>query len=187
LSVGLAIGHCLEPLEDLRSWASAAEKAAKNKDGTGLGSPGHGLAVHLHTRSGAPLAVRGRWSEPDNLAQRLQQWVRLLDADALGDKAAFDLEHLARQYAKPRGNLAWDGPQASASATQALTAEAIRLVNRKKIADAQLPAIRQALAAAIAANPQQPQQGALLLAHEWQLARLIARSVRQAAGRGRAA
>ncbi|MDD5333027.1 MAG: type III-B CRISPR-associated protein Cas10/Cmr2 [Rhodoferax sp.] len=187
LSVGLVIGHCLEPLEDLRNWAAGAEKAAKNKDGKAFGPPGHGLALHLYTRSGAPLALRGPWHEPDNLAQRLQLWVKLLNADALGDKAAFDLEHLARQYAKPDGDLAWNGPQAGAGATQALAAEAFRLIDRKKIDEAERPGVRKTLEAAIAANPVQPQHGALRLAHEWRVARLIANSVRQAEGKGRTA
>lgn len=187
LSVGLVIGHCLEPLEDLRNWAAAAEKAAKNKDGKAFGPPGHGLAVHLYTRSGAPLALRGPWHESDNLAQRLQLWVKLLNDDALGDKAAFDLEHLARQYAKPNGDLAWSGDQAGASATQALAAEAFRLIDRKKIDEAERPGVRKTLEAAIAANPNQPQQGALRLAHEWRVARVIANTVRQADGKGRAA
>lgn len=90
LSVGLAIGHSMDPLEDLLGFARAAERAAKkpNRDG---------LAVHLHPRSGAPLMLRGRWI--DNFDKRLSTWVDLLLADRISDRTAYDLRELARVYA----------------------------------------------------------------------------------------
>ncbi len=53
LSVGVAIGHFMENLEDLLEYGRAAEKAAKKPDR-------NGLAVHLHKRGGSPIKVRGR-------------------------------------------------------------------------------------------------------------------------------
>jgi len=90
LSVGIAIGHSMDPLEDLLGFARAAEGAAKkpNRDG---------LAVHLHPRSGAPLMLRGGWT--DNFDKRLSTWVDLLLADRISDSTAYDLRELARVYA----------------------------------------------------------------------------------------
>ena len=54
LSIGLAIGHFMEPLEDLRAYAIAAEQHAKRPRRVNLNSTNrNGVAVHVHPRSGA--------------------------------------------------------------------------------------------------------------------------------------
>jgi CRISPR-associated protein Cmr2 len=89
LSVGVAIGHFMEPLEDLLSYGRSAEKAAKEPDR-------NGLAVHLHTRGGAPIAVRMSWKlNPD---ERLGKWAEMHLQDQIPDKAAYDLRELALDY-----------------------------------------------------------------------------------------
>lgn len=60
LSVGLGIGHIVEPLGRLRARADAAEKFAKG-DGTML--PRNALAIRLGIRSGNETDWRCRWNE----------------------------------------------------------------------------------------------------------------------------
>lgn len=94
LSVGIAIGHFMENLEDLLDYGRAAEKAAKgvpSKDA---------LAVHLHKRSGAPIKMASRWqSHPDS---RLTLYAELLQKEALPSKLPYDLNQLAELYEAPR-------------------------------------------------------------------------------------
>lgn len=94
LSVGIAIGHIRDPLEDLLNYGRAAERAAKNPDR-------NGLAVHLHTRSGgAPLKIREQWKPEgqNSLDERLGTWVDMHRRDAVPDKAAYDLLQMAEEY-----------------------------------------------------------------------------------------
>ncbi|VVB63951.1 CRISPR system Cmr subunit Cmr2 [uncultured archaeon] len=94
LSVGIAIVHSMEPLEDLLVFGRAAEQAAKNPDR-------NGLAVHLRTRSGGePILIREQWKESseNGLDQRLKSWAEMHLKDELPDKAAYDLRQLAEEY-----------------------------------------------------------------------------------------
>jgi len=100
LSVGIAIGHIRDPLEDLRTYGKAAEEHAKEPDR-------NGLALHLHTRSGGdPIRLRDRWQEEDKkgLDERMKAWVRMYLDDTFPDKAAYELQQLAEVY---RG---WENP-----------------------------------------------------------------------------
>lgn len=60
LSVGLAIGHFVQPMRQLRHRAIQAEKLAK---GNGLEKPRNALAIQLGIRSGYEIAWRCRWDE----------------------------------------------------------------------------------------------------------------------------
>jgi len=119
LSVGVAIGHFMEPLEDLLSYGHSAEKAAKEPDR-------NGLAVHLHTRGGASVAVRMSWNlNPD---ERLGKWVEMHRQDQIPDKAAYDLRELALDYQGwPNVTEADRG-----SLKSAIQKDALQLVARKK-------------------------------------------------------
>jgi CRISPR-associated protein Cmr2 len=90
LSVGIAIGHFLENLEDLLDYGRAAEKAAK-------GVPGKdALAVHLHKRGGSPIQVAARWeTKPE---QRLTLYAELMQHEALPSKLPYDLMKLIEIY-----------------------------------------------------------------------------------------
>jgi CRISPR-associated protein Cmr2 len=89
LSVGIAIGHFMENLEDLLGYGRTAEKAAKEPDRDGL-------AVHLHKRGGAPIRARAKWSErPD---ERLSRYAELILAEAIPSKLPYDLRKLADVY-----------------------------------------------------------------------------------------
>ncbi|MBE3584334.1 MAG: type III-B CRISPR-associated protein Cas10/Cmr2 [Limnochordaceae bacterium] len=103
LSVGIAIGHCLEPLEDLLRAAREAEKAAKGgrcKDGS---DDRNGLAVHLVTRGSDPICVRAQWSPGPNKGlgpdERLERWIGYFLENKLSSRTAYDLHELAREYA----------------------------------------------------------------------------------------
>ncbi len=94
LSVGIAICHIRDPLEDLRTYAKIAEQSAKNPDR-------NGLAIHLHTRSGgSPLKVREQWlpKGEDGLDKRLSKWVEMHTENLFPDKAAYELRELAKIY-----------------------------------------------------------------------------------------
>ncbi len=94
LSVGVAIGHSMEPLEDLLEYGRAAEKSAKYPDR-------NGLSVNLHTRSGGdPIKIRERWrpTGQNGLDERMGEWVEMYQLDKFPDKAAYDLRLLADDY-----------------------------------------------------------------------------------------
>ncbi|MEI6179174.1 MAG: type III-B CRISPR-associated protein Cas10/Cmr2 [Chloroflexales bacterium] len=111
LSVGLAICHHIEPLSDALNLARAAEKAAKGmKDKAAL-------AITLSKRSGADLTVRGRWQGA--FYERLDRFVKLHQADALPDGAAYELRDLDERVGRTL-------------APEALIADATRILGRKR-------------------------------------------------------
>lgn len=89
LSVGIAIGHFMEDLEDLREWGREAEQAAKHPDRDGL-------AVHLYKRSGAPIRVRGPWA--GGLEERLMRYAEWIRTQAIPSKLPYDLHKLTDVY-----------------------------------------------------------------------------------------
>lgn len=99
LSVGVAIGHFLENLEDLRTYGRDAEKDAKKPDTNGEKDS---LAVHLHKRGGSPVKVRAKWTE--NPDARLKQYAEWLRDRKLPSRLATDLEAMARVYQDWRGD-----------------------------------------------------------------------------------
>jgi len=98
LSVGIAIGHSMEPLEDMLEFGREAEKAAK--DGTDSKDERNGLAIHVHPRSGVPIKIREQWKSKDDncLDKRLLKWAKMYDDEELPDRAAYDLHELAEDY-----------------------------------------------------------------------------------------
>ncbi len=114
LSVGVAIGHFMENLEDLRDYGQHAEKAAKAVEGKDA------LAVHLHKRGGAPIRVRGRWEL--KLDERLLHFADLLNTDAIPSKLPYELREMARLYE----------PWPKADAEAAIKVDLIRLIAKKQ-------------------------------------------------------
>lgn len=104
LSVGIVIGHSMEPLEDLLKFAREAEKAAK--DGKSTKDERDGLAVHLYPRSGSPIKIREKWRPKDKgeldqalgLDERLLIWAEMHCDDELPDSVAYDMHELAEDY-----------------------------------------------------------------------------------------
>lgn len=119
LSVGIAIGHMMEPLEDLRNYARQAEKVAKQE-------PKDGLAVALHPRSGAPVVYRGQWAEQAD--RMLLTWAGHWIHDRIPDKAAYELRALATFYGLC-GSAGW--------VAEAARADALRMLGRKSANDPQ--------------------------------------------------
>ncbi|MFZ1127950.1 type III-B CRISPR-associated protein Cas10/Cmr2, partial [Methanoregula sp.] len=128
LSVGIAIVHSLDPLEDILNYGRDAEHAAKkpNRDG---------LAVHLHTRNGGePTRIREQWIRKDpetgadgavkllSLDKRLNVWVKMYHDDDFPDGAAYDLRQLAEDYK------AWKSP----IPPELLKKDVLRLIRRKR-------------------------------------------------------
>jgi CRISPR/Cas system-associated protein Cas10 (large subunit of type III CRISPR-Cas system) len=98
LSVGIAIGHSMEPLEDLLKFGREAEKAAKN--GKSIDDERDGLAVHLYPRSGSPIKIREKWRPKGKggLDERLLTWAEMHCRDEMPDSAAYDMHELAEDY-----------------------------------------------------------------------------------------
>lgn len=136
LSVGIAIGHFMEPLEFLLDHARAAEKDAKeNKSGKRSSGDDkiaqakrNALAVHVHTRGGSPIRFREQWNESRtemSFDQRLLQWVELLMSDRLPHRAAYELRRLAEDF---------DHDAMSPALAEGMRQEAERLLLRKRAA-----------------------------------------------------
>lgn len=136
LSVGIAIAHFMEPLEFVLDYARTAEMHAKEGDeGAGPTEKRNALAVHVHSRGGAPIKCRAQWHEQRGasedsaglpLDQRLQQWVKLLLSGSLPHRAAYELRALAQPFEHwPTGD----------ALSRALQAESLRVLFRKQTTD----------------------------------------------------
>lgn len=101
LSVGIAIGHCFDPLEDMLKSAREALQDAKAGRLDDRSDERNGLTVHYLARGDDAIQVRDRWeNEPD---QRMRKWIELLNSDSLSNRAVYDLHALACDYA------GWEG------------------------------------------------------------------------------
>ncbi len=128
LSVGIAIGHFLENLEDLLAYGRAAEKHAKRPDR-------NGLAVHLHKRGGGPIELRKCWdTNPDATLTTAAGWFL---TQAVSNRTPYELARLAEVYD--------DWPPTTRAV--ALRADAVRVIDRKRPTgtDNQMGEIRDAL------------------------------------------
>jgi CRISPR-associated protein Cmr2 len=133
LSVGLALAHCMENLEDLLEYGRTAEKAAKNVAGKDA------LAVHLHKRGGAPIKIATRWETTPE--QRLTRYAELIQCQALPSKLPYDLKKLIEIYQA-------DGWPETAR-QQAMQKDALRIVADKqpRAGRQYLPLVRNIVAA----------------------------------------
>ena len=125
LSVGIAIGHSIEDLEDLLNYARDAEKNAKNP-ANGEGEKRNGLAVHVHKRGGGPITVRGNWT--DSLDIILLDLANLINTRNLSGRFASELIVLARQY-DSKNNGAW---QPGKITKDAINNDTLRVLNKKQ-------------------------------------------------------
>jgi CRISPR-associated protein Cmr2 len=114
LSVGIAIGHFMEPLEDLREYARSAERAAKGVENK------NALAVRLHPRGGAPVQWAASWDQDP--AVDVAAVVRMYVDGRLPDKLAYEMNALGKFYEK------W--PEAQ---NAAITADIARWLKRKRL------------------------------------------------------
>lgn len=97
LSVGIAMVHFMEPLEDILTYGRTAEKHAKNPySSEGKQKERDGFAIHLIKRGNSPIAVRFNWSEcPDQYLEKLTDMLR---RNIISGRFAYDLRELARVY-----------------------------------------------------------------------------------------
>jgi CRISPR-associated protein Cmr2 len=113
LSVGVAIGHFMENLEDLLEYGRAAEKLAKQPDRDGL-------AVHLHKRGGSPVRVRSQWgSYPE---RRILEFASLMNQGFIPSKLPYELRAMAKLYEN------WHED----SAASAIELDLVRLIAKKQ-------------------------------------------------------
>ena len=93
LSVGLGIGHVIEPLSALRNRADHAERDAK---GDGLPTPRNALAIRLGIRSGTEVCWRAQWC--DEVAfEALRRFVSAYRTGELSTRVAYDLREIHRR------------------------------------------------------------------------------------------
>jgi CRISPR-associated protein Cmr2 len=158
LSVGVAIGHFMAPLEDLLTYAREAERRAKQPDR-------NGLAIHLHPHSGAPIKMRRSWNDaPD---KRLAEWSRLLREEMISSKAAYALRELARDY------MHWPKGQEPG---QTIVDDAVCLLSRKELTEESKVTLRNEL------NDVRTYEGLNALAEELLVARQMSVAEAQAKG-----
>lgn len=117
LSVGIAVAHHLEPLEDALELARRAEKAAKAVEGK------NALAVIVDKRSGTSRMLKGRWGTID---RRLNQFVEWHIADEIPDGAAYQLKDLANRLEVS------EDTEDKATLDKIKIVEARRILKRKK-------------------------------------------------------
>lgn len=111
LSVGVAVGHQLEPVGDARRRLDEAEKLAK-EDRNALG-------LIIKKRGGTEQRLKGSWTTLD---ARLVSWTALHKDNRLPDGAAYELRRLASELGK-------DAPAG------AYKAETARILKRKRVDD----------------------------------------------------
>lgn len=156
LSVGLAVVHHLDPLQDALDLVRRAEKEAKE----GGKDKRNALAVVYSPRSGAEVWARGRFDESPRLTQRLLRYADLLRLGEVPSRTAYELRELLRETGE------------DALSDEAVVAEALRILGRKEMGEGH----RQELALWI-----RNRDDVKRLANELILARPFAEAMEQAA------
>jgi CRISPR-associated protein Cmr2 len=170
LSVGIAIGHFMENLEDLLEYGRAAEKAAKKVvDGNDPTKTKDALAVHLHKRGGSPIKIASRWETQPEV--RLHEFAKLMNDGIIPTKLPYELRAMAKLYES------W-----TENADAAIQQDLYRLIAKKTSRGS--GTVRQALSEFI---NEMNSDKLMTLARELLIARQIATALRQAAGRSVAA
>lgn len=95
LSVGLGVGHIMEPLGALRDRAERAESRAK---GDASSAPRNALAITLGMRAGAELCWRAQWSDAAAL-DALSRFMHGYERKLLPSRAAYDLRAIDQRMA----------------------------------------------------------------------------------------
>lgn len=167
LSVGIAVTHHLEPLEDALEMVRLAERAAKSVDGK------NAVAVIVDKRSGTSRIVRGTWGTID---ERLKTYIGWHRKDAIPDGAAYELRDLALRLEVPKQA----AEALKVNLINAKEKEAIRILKRKNkdfgenvIDDNTVKKLEQFIADI--ESTRQPEEDAIeILADEMIIARIFA-------------
>lgn len=101
LSVGLGIGHLVEPLGNLRQRALQAERLAKG-DGQDKNQQRNALGIILGVRSGADIAWRIRWDDDKALAD-LDYFTQAYVQKTIPTRVAYDLRDIDLRLSWLRG------------------------------------------------------------------------------------
>lgn len=176
LSVGIAIGHYLEPLENLLGFAQDAEKDAK--EGKNAEEEKDGLAVNLHPRSGAPIKIRQKWRPKggNGLDERLSKWAEMHCRSEIPDSAAYEMHELAEDYS----NWKISGKDAD-RLSDLIISDVLRLLKRKSAGMSTDLISREDLQSMLTST--EPYEAISRMASELILARRIAQAMNQASGR----
>lgn len=189
LSVGIAIGHSMEPLEDMLSFGKEAEKDAKK--GEKIKYERNGLAVHIHPRSGAPIKIREQWKPKTEqivkghvlnwaemgLDERLLKWAEMHCTNVLPDSVAYGMHELAEDYRN------WDisSKEMERELPNLIAADIMRLLKRKKGGAATDSLKKENIEALLKAGD--PREAVVRLADEMVLARRLGGALKQAKGK----
>jgi CRISPR-associated protein Cmr2 len=174
LSVGIAIGHFLEPLENLLNFGIEAEKAAK--DGRDAEDEKDGLAVHIYPRSGAPIKIRQKWmpKKGNGLDERLSKWAEMHFKNELPDSCAYEMHELAEDYR----NWKTSSKDGEDKLRDLIVSDALRLLKRKTGGLNVGPLLKEDLRAML--KNADPYEAIRRMADELILARRIAVAMKQA-------
>ncbi|MBI3650820.1 MAG: type III-B CRISPR-associated protein Cas10/Cmr2 [Acidobacteria bacterium] len=125
LSVGIAVGHHLDALQDTLNLAREAETAAKKQV-----KDKNALAIIVSKRSGADWLVKGSWCDSsaneEALDNRLNYFIYLHLAEALPRGVGYELRNVALRLGGVK------------ELEDALREEALRIIKRKRSKDGKL-------------------------------------------------
>jgi CRISPR-associated protein Cmr2 len=122
LSVGIAIGHFLEPLPVLLDLARRAEHLAK---GDGEKNSRNALGIILKPRSGGEVEARSQWATDP--AKRIDDWVRAFRDGSLPDRTPYLLREAAERL------LTLDPSRKSELYKSVLKTSVQRIVQRRQV------------------------------------------------------
>lgn len=126
LSVGVAVVHHLEPLQDALELARTAEAKAKNVSGK------NALAIIVRKRGGGEVAVAGKWG---NLDSHLERLVGYYYEDAIPDGTAYELRDLSQRLTPPsmakQDAMSEEEKHREATLQEVVLQEAKRILHRK--------------------------------------------------------
>lgn len=123
LSVGLGIGHLMEPLGSLRARAGRAEHLAKG-DKLPATTQRNALAILLGVRCGAETSWRAQW-DPTEPLDALRDLISAYREEQLPSRAAYDLRLIDRR-------LAWLAADNSDTARGIRRSEVARMLDRAR-------------------------------------------------------
>lgn len=145
LSIGMAIVHHSEPLSNALDYARGAEREAKNLDGK------NALAISQNKRSGAPLAISGKWEkegELPGLFERLQNMISMYKSENEIVKLPSRLGYQLREASVAAGSsLKFEKNGEKLVPMNAQSALVLRIFSQKQNAETQKQTISDQLAA----------------------------------------
>lgn len=124
LSLGIAICHHLEPLNNALELVRNAEKAAKQIPGKDA------LCIAIDKRSGEPLQIAGSWVGHQSLFTRLQHWLKLMIDDEFSAGAPYELRDVSKRLDEPYD--LQDTSEETLTQFRAIAEEAGRIIERKR-------------------------------------------------------